>query len=102
MAEEAMNSLDGIMRAGAKPYLLTRINARLNKQVGSAWEKAGRFITRPAVAFTGLLLVIGINVLIIANQGPASEHSSTAEQQLSADELNTSVATLFDTENPEP
>ena len=97
-----MNSLDGAVHAKAKPYLLTRINARLNRSKDNAWEKAGRFIARPAVAFTGLFLVIVINVLIIFNQGPASYYSTTAEQQLSADEITVPVTTLFDTESPEP
>ena len=41
LIEEALNSVDNISRAEAKPYLLTRINARMRKGTESAWEKAG-------------------------------------------------------------
>ena len=99
MTEAALDSLDGSVRAGVKPYLMTRINARLNNTKESIWERAGRFIARPAVVFTGLCMVIGINVLIIAFNNTSSENSITAEQQLVTDEFSTTVATLYDTEN---
>ena len=102
MTNEAINSLDDAIRATAKPYLLTRINARLNRPTNSAWEKTSRFIARPAVAFTGLCLVIGINLWIIANNNPSPENTFTANQQFTTDDFSTSVATIFDTENPEP
>ena len=54
LIEEALNSVDDIRRAEPKPFLLTRINARMNRVVESVWEKAGWFIARPVVAFTGL------------------------------------------------
>ncbi len=102
MTDEALSSLEGTNRANAKPYLLTRINARLSKMKESSWEKAGRFIARPAIAFTGLCLVIGINTMIIAFDHSAPESTATAEQQLTADDFSITVATLYDTENNEP
>ena len=102
MTDEALNSLDGTSRANVKPYLLTRINARLNKMKESSWERAGRFIARPAIAFTGLCLVIGINAMIIAFDHSTPESTVTAEQQLTTDDFSTTVATLYDTENNEP
>ena len=102
MTDEALNSLDGTTRASAKPYLLTRINARLSKMKESSWERAGRFIARPAIAFTGLCLVIGINAMIIAFDHSTPESTVTAEQQLTTDDFSTTVATLYDTENNEP
>jgi hypothetical protein len=58
LIEEALNSVDNVKRAAPKPFLLTRIHARMNKGTESVWEKAGWFIGRPAVAFTGLCMII--------------------------------------------
>ena len=102
MTEEALNSLDGTVRANAKPYLLTRINAQLSKMKESSWERAGRFIARPAIAFSMLCLVIGINAMIIAFDHSTTDSTVTADQQTVTDDFSTTVATLYDTENTEP
>jgi hypothetical protein len=102
MTEEAMNSLDGMSRAGAKPYLLTRINARLSNSGEGAWERAGRFIARPAVAFSILCMVIGINASIIFFSSSKAENTNNTEQLAASDDFSTTVASLYDTENTEP
>lgn len=103
LIEEALGSVDTIKRAEAKPYLLTRINARMRKGTESAWEKAGWFIGRPAVAFTGLCLVLLINVMVVVvNNMP--DNAAVAEQsvQTPADEFSYTVATIYDNENTQP
>ena len=103
MTDAALNSLDDAARANAKPYLLTRINARLSRTAESAWERVARLIARPSIAITGLCLVIGINMSIIAFNHSTPENNATAEYpQLVTDDLSTTVATLYDTENTEP
>jgi hypothetical protein len=100
LIEEAMSSIDNISRAEAKPYLLTRINARMNKLKGSAWEKAGWFIARPAVALTGLCLILVINAaVVVVNR--TSENAAAAEQ-VQTDEFSYTVATIYDNENNQP
>ena len=103
LIEEALNSVDNISRAEAKPYLLTRINARMRKGTESAWEKAGWFIGRPAVAFTGLCLVLLINVMVIVINN-TSDTTTVAEQsvQTQTDEFSYTVATIYDNENTQP
>ena len=103
LIEEALNSVDNISRAEAKPYLLTRINARMRKGTESAWEKAGWFIGRPAVAFTGLCLVLLINVMVIVINN-SSDTTTVAEQsvQTQTDEFSYTVATIYDNENTQP
>ena len=103
LIEEALNSVDSINRAEAKPYLLTRINARMNKETGSAWERAGWFIGRPAVAFTGLCMLLLINVMVVVPNNP-SDTASVAEQsfQTQSDEFSYTVATIYDNENTQP
>ena len=99
MTNEALNSVDGAKRATAKPYLLTRINARLSKTQESAWEHAGRFIARPAVVIAGLCMVIGINILAITTNNATTSNNTAAEQQATPDEFSNTVATLYDIEN---
>ena len=103
LIEDALNSVDDSVRATPKPYLLTRINARLNKANESVWEKAGWYIGRPAVAFTGLCMLILINVMVVIFNGqstPVAATEQTAQSQ--ADEFSYTVATIYDTENTQP
>ncbi len=105
MVEEALNSVDGAGRAEPRPFLLTRINARrLNATTETAWERAGRFIARPAVVIAGLCMVIGINALVVAyNNSTATDTTSLANQQsIASDEFSTNTARLYDIENTEP
>ena len=67
-AAEALNSLDGIQRAAANPFLYTRIMARLEYQQNS-WSKVVNFIGRPAIAISATIIFISINVAaILQNQ----------------------------------
>ena len=102
MTEEALNSLDGVRRAGAKPFLLTRINARLAKTTETVWERTGRLISRPVIAITGLCLVIGINAFIMIKGNKTTDTAFPTEQLTASDDLSTNVAILYDSENIEP
>lgn len=103
LIEEALTSVDNIKRAAAKPFLLTRIHARLGKKTTSIWEKTGWFIGRPAVAFIGLCLILLINVLVVVFNKPSTAAVSTEQvAQNQADEFSYTVATIYDFENPQP
>ena len=104
LIDEALSSADGAGRAIPKPFLLTRINARLNRATESNWERAGRFIARPVVVIAGLCLIIAVNVLVIStNRSTADDTTSVADQQsTTADEFSTTVTTLYEIENTEP
>jgi hypothetical protein len=103
--EEALNSIGGIKKATPKPYLLTRINGRLNRQPKSNWEKAAVFISRPYVMIVGLCLVIAINMGVIllttsyANKTIAERPANTITDD---DEYAVSFASIDNVENPEP
>ena len=103
LIDETLASLDAASRAEAKPFLLTRINARMNREVESVWEKAGWFIGRPAVAFSGVCMIILINLAVVmfnrtANPATVSEQVA----QSPTDEFSYTVATIYDTENTQP
>ncbi len=103
LIEDTLNSVDDIHRAEPKPFLLTRINARMNNGTASVWEKAGWLITRPAVAFTGLCLIVLINVLVMMKTD-FLDTGNTADQVAvnSVDEFYSTVATIYDLENVQP
>ncbi len=59
--EGVLNSLDGIQRAKASPFLYTRIRAKLDSSLG-AWEKIAGLMGRPAFAFSIILILLFINI----------------------------------------
>lgn len=102
LIEEAMSSLDDVQPAEPRPYLFTRINARMNRQTPFVWEKAVFFISRPAVAFTGLCLVVLLNILVIMNNKTADNTNSDLIVQNTTDEFSFSTTTIYDLENNQP
>lgn len=100
LAEEALNSIDNIQRAQPRPYLLTRIHARMDN-AASAWEQAGRFLTRPVVAFALCSLILANCVWMFVSQ-PGGSKPVAEQVQSGQDEFSYTVATIYDTENTEP
>ncbi len=101
LVSDALDSLDNVNRAVSQPYLLTRINSRLNRPSLSNWDKVYGFIGKPVVAFTGLALLICVNLWAIIYKGTDSSNYITDQQiQVSADDFPNTVATIYDNENP--
>ncbi|TAL48419.1 MAG: hypothetical protein EPN92_03700 [Chitinophagaceae bacterium] len=98
--ERTLLSLDETKRAEANPFLFTRIMARMQRQNG--WEKITSFISRPAIALSALIVVMGVNALVIFNPG-TRETSQTESIAVSGitDEYNMTFATISDYENTE-
>ena len=103
MVHETMNSLDEVERAAPAPFLLTRINARMNLQQVSVWERISLFITRPGIAMAAIALVIIINLLIYSFSNSTADFNNIQNMQAYSDEysINNSPA-LFDLENIQP
>lgn len=97
LIDDAINSADDIKRAAPKPFLLTRIHARMESKSSSAWEKAGWFISRPAVAFTGLCMILLFNAIVLFNK--TGNDKPTASP---VDDYSYTVATIYDFENTQP
>lgn len=104
LIDDTLNSLDGSGRATPRPYLFTRLNARMQRGKEGSWDTVLRFISRPAVAMAVLCLVIVVNALAVKNNYSSTTASAVTEdaQYASAYEYNNSVAVLDDTENIEP
>ena len=104
LIDQAINSTDGTARATPPPFLLTRINARLNKSTANSWEKISWFIGRPSIAIAGLAMLMLVNVLAIVYN--KTEPVSTATEQSSQENLDefsyTAATTIYDIDNTEP
>ena len=83
--EHILNSLDGIRKAEARPFMYTRVMARLQNEESNLWAKVGSFIEKPAIAACCLIAVIGTNAYFIISapdnkqEESAITSSSTAE-----------------------
>lgn len=102
LIDEALNSLDGAGSATPKPYLFTRLNARMQNAKENTWDNALSFISKPAFAFASLCLVIAINATVIAYNYNGGTSAVTEEAYASVDEYSSSVTVLNEIENIEP
>ena len=94
--EKTLESLDGIQRAGANPYLFTRIEARLEKEEKSFWSGALTFISRPSVAVPAIVLTILINTAIFFEFKSEKVQVPPDEEQVFASEYNLSDNTIYE------
>lgn len=103
--EETLQSIDGIQRAAANPYLFTRIQARMQNSQDKRWQQLIAFISRPAVAIAGIILILLVNGAVIFNQEKATAATTAGNQpneQVFADEYSLAVNTVYDYTNSEP
>jgi len=101
LTDAALNSLDGAGRAIPKPYLFTRLNARMQNEKDNTWDIALKFISRPAVALAGLCLIIAVNTFVLTSN-IEKQTTVTEEQYASIDEYSSPATVLNDIENIEP
>jgi hypothetical protein len=94
--EKTLNSLEGIQRATASPYLFTRIRARLEKGDKSFWSKALAFISRPSVAVPVIVLTIFINTAIFFESKSEKVQVPQDVEQAFASEYNLSDNTIYE------
>src|SRR5687768_14884713 len=95
--EAALDSLSAITRAEPNPFLFTRLEARLAKGQRGSWDKLTRAITRPAVAFLSISLVVVLNMFIVLSEPSESPIPDSSDLAV-VDEYN-STTTLYDLEN---
>jgi hypothetical protein len=98
--DKTLESLDGISRAQANPYLFTRIKARMERNQGP-WEKVSSYVSRPIFALAILGFVMLINALVVFNSGSGTVQEDNAAVSSIVDEYSMSFATTFDYENGE-
>lgn len=98
--EEMMGSLDGIQKADPGPWFFTRLNNRLLNQRKSLWAQAGSFLSRPAVAFGGILSILLLNVaLVISERNDVPVPAAASHTVITDNEYITASNSSFDYEN---
>ena len=100
--DKILDSLDGTQRASANPFLYTRIQARLQKEEKNFWSQAFAFISRPAIAFSGVAIAIIINAVVLFESSSGSLKNTQDEEQVFASEYNLSTNTIYETTVDQP
>lgn len=67
--DEVMDSLQGIQPAAPAPFFYTRVIGRLQREENGTWERMAAFLSKPAVAFAGLFIIILFNGFLLIKQG---------------------------------
>ncbi len=101
--EDVLGSIDGIQKAEANPFLFTRLEAQRNDE-RSLYGKITSFITKPAIAFACVCLVLIINVMVIFFSNKSYSNASTQQgsELAMADEYNQVSTPAYDFENFKP
>jgi hypothetical protein len=95
--DKTLDSLDGIKKASANPYLFTRIKSALEKEEKNVWSKALSFISQPSVAFATIIIAIFINAILLFQSRPAQPSQSSREgEQVFANDYNLADNTIYD------
>jgi len=95
--EETLNSLDGVKKATANPFLFTRIKARLEREEKGFWIRAFSFISKPAIAVSAIVIVIFINAVIFFEfRSETGQDAPDENEQVFANEYNLSSNTIYD------
>ena len=100
--EQTLQSLDGVKRAEANPFLFTRIKARMNKKANGWEEGIFSFVSKPAIAVAILVIVMAVNGWALWGSGTSETITGDGNTSFSelANEYNT-VASVnnYDYEN---
>ncbi len=99
--ENTLNSLGKVQCAEPKPFFYTRVVVRLNNAQQNTWERYSAFITRPSVAFSGILIIVVMNILaawLYFNTSTVTDQS----EALVTDEYTQVASNFYDLENIKP
>lgn len=99
-----MESFDGMTQADPKPFMLTRINAALQRgEDQSIWEAVTAFLKRPTVAIVSVLLLLILNIAVFSVSGFFRGNESISVNTVSAKyDFSVNVSGIYDSENQEP
>ena len=100
--DEIMQSMDGIKRAAPRPFLFTRLEARMQNE-RNVWNKLTSFVARPVVAFACICFVLIINAMVILLSATSGNSLAPQGSELAtADEYSQVSYNLYDFENSKP
>jgi len=100
-SDEALNSLDGLLKAGPGPYFYTRLEARMRSHSRSVWDQLVLTLNRPIVAIGLALFVIAINTTVVLQKNESSPLADQTDMTVS-EEYNLASNTYLDEVTQEP
>ncbi|HMO32827.1 MAG TPA: hypothetical protein PKE63_01385 [Lacibacter sp.] len=101
--DDLLNSLQGLRRAEAPPFLHTRILARLEREQSSnPWHLLLGWLARPAVAFSLLFVFLLAEGWAVWQAVPVNGTAAANTEQLPEEWSTLNVSTLYDYETPAP
>jgi hypothetical protein len=81
--EDVLNSISNIEAATPKPFLATRVKAKLYNTPTNWSDKLVGIITKPVFAIATLLLIFGINAMLLMNNNTEEEKMDIEESLVS-------------------
>ena len=99
--QDSLDSLDGMQRAEASPWLFTRVQARMQRVENSAWATINSFLAKPVIAFAGLCLILTMNAFFLISAQKKSTQQVISAQSETVPESESIVASnsSFEYEN---
>jgi hypothetical protein len=95
--EEVLNSLNGIQRASAPPFLATKILAAVDAEPTGLVDRLLMMLAKPSFAFGSLLLILALNASILFWQsGSKGDAISQEVKEEVADEYSLAITTFYD------
>src|SRR5690242_4402821 len=99
--DETLDSTEGIQRAAPRPFLFTRIEARMQAEK-NIWSTVSSFVARPVVAFACICFIIIVNASVIWFSNMSAPSSQQGTELATADEYSQVNYTLYEFENAKP
>lgn len=100
--KEALNSLDGMEQASAKPFFFTRLEEKMQNKKDT-WEKISSFVTRPSIAIGCICSVMIINAAVIfSSQKKQTNAAGQNDESATVDEYSQLSSTFYDFLNTNP
>ncbi|MCH5600254.1 hypothetical protein [Niabella ginsengisoli] len=84
--EDILNSLDGISPANARPFMHTRVMAKI-KEENNFWSRSVQFLAKPVIAFTCLSTIVIANIYTVINSDYEEQEASTVASNSISDVL---------------
>ncbi|UAY51944.1 hypothetical protein [Ferruginibacter albus] len=94
-----LDSVNDAVRAEPKPFLFTRIMARLEEVKETYWERIGKLFSRPSIAIVGLSLMLVLNAAVIFININRAKNASQPAELVTSGDLPSVAITI---QNPQP
>ncbi|MBW4889608.1 hypothetical protein KXQ82_07770 [Mucilaginibacter sp. HMF5004] len=94
--EATLNSLNNIKRAEAPPYFYTRLISRMEKEQSSVISRGLKFLSKPVIGISVLVLFLVLNVVAIKGvMSPSKTQSNSSDAQSFATEYNLNSTSVY-------